>query len=283
MKRYEFALLRYQHDLDAGEFANVGVVLFDVENRRLLTKISERYKRLSDFFGEFDGSAYRSMLRHVERALDRVEASLLQPNVFDQTTPSLESLLLEAMPAPDSCLLCSKSMSGVAASPEIRIAELFDEFVTRYEPRDEAGRRGDEDVRREVQRRLTRTPLHNALQWSYGIQAANYYYEFEAGWRNGKPQVFEPISFDLAKDRSIIDKANLWTGRLSNLSHGADFAFSAIVAPPQEPTLGRAFDRALALLRGSPLVREVVTEDRADTLFEIIRQDIEAHEQPHRE
>jgi hypothetical protein len=170
-------------------------------------------------------------------------------------------------------------MSGVVESPEVRLGQLFDEFVVRYEPRDEGGRRRDEDVKRDVARQLIRLPVKDSLRWDYAIQSANYFYEFQAGWRNGRPQVLEPISFDLAQGKSIVEKANLWTGRLANLTRGSDFAFSAIVAPPQEVTLGRAFDQALAMLRGAPAVRTIVTEDHAEQLFSLIEQDIEAH--PH--
>jgi hypothetical protein len=279
MRPYQFALLRYQHDLDAGEFANVGVVLYDAAERRLLVRVSERYKRLSDFFGDFNGSSYRSMLRHVERALLAADERLRQPDAFGSNATSLAEILAGVMPTEDSCLLASPVMSGVIDSPDGRLLELYEEFVARYEPREEGGRRHDDDVRHDVRRRLVRSPLHNSLKWAYDIQSANYHYEFEAGWQNGKPQVLEPISFDMAQPRSILDKANLWTGRLANLNRGADFAFSAVVAPPTEPRLANAFDQAMAMLRSAPTVREIVTEDHLDRLFDLIRRDMEAHPQ----
>ena len=47
MNRYEFALLRYVNDPVGGEFANIGVRLYDLDGRRMLTRVSERYGRIT--------------------------------------------------------------------------------------------------------------------------------------------------------------------------------------------------------------------------------------------
>ena len=129
-------------------------------------------------------------------------------------------------------------------------------------------------MRRDVANRLIRSSVSHSIKWAYSITAPNYYYEFQAGWMNGKPQVLEPISFDLAVGKNIIEKANNWTGRLLNLSRGNDFAFTAVVAPPSEATLGRAFQKAIAMLNGAPCVREIVVEDHAERVLQLIQSDL---------
>lgn len=76
-----------------------------------------------------------------------------------------------------------------------------------------------------------------------------------------------------ANPNRIIDKANGWTGRLFHLSKGVDFAFTGLIAPPTDPSLGRALDRALAILQQAPRVRDVVLERHADRVLETIRRD----------
>src|SRR5689334_10909482 len=88
MSPYEFALLRYVHDLSAQEFANVGVILFDSQSRRLHMRVSERYGRISEFFRGVNGNAYRAMIRQVERSLSAVNQDLRAPNFLDQSIES---------------------------------------------------------------------------------------------------------------------------------------------------------------------------------------------------
>ena len=125
-----------------------------------------------------------------------------------------------------------------------------------------------------------RTGITNKVTFDYPIQGPNYSYSFHAAWRNGKAQVLEPISLDLVNATHIVDKAAAWSGKLYNLARGADFSFTGVIAPPSDPTLGRAFDRAMAILRQAPNVRSVVLERQSETLLETIRHDVEHQSGP---
>jgi hypothetical protein len=283
MRRYEFALVRYFHDLAGGEFANIGVVLFDVDQRRVSARLSDRYARLSGFFGEVNGSAHRSIVHNVERSIVATNQHLEQPDLIEGLPESLEQILNLVLPADESGIRASTTMFGVASEPAIRLEELFDEFVGRYERPTERVRREESDVRREITEHIMRQGLVEKVKFDVSINTPNYNYEFDAAWQNGKTQVLEAISFDLVDPRNIVEKGSQWVGRLFNLTQGgADFAFSAVVAPPAEPTLGRAFDRALTLLRAAPSVRSVVPETEVGRVIQTIRDDtVESQSRAH--
>lgn len=277
MSRYQFALLRYVHDPVAGEFANIGVVLFDVDGERLLVRTSERYRRITEFFRTLNNTAYRTMVRHVERSLADIDERLRQRDALFPVPETLEEALAAVFVDPESCIRPSPIMYGVQENVEGRFEELFVEFVSQYDNFVERDRRDEEDVRRAFDRELVRAGLAQRVQYGYPINAPNYRYQFHAGWMNGRPQVMEPISLDLVDGTRIVDKANLWHGRLASLAQGNDFGFTAVVAPPADPTLERGFEKALRILRSHPIVRAVVTESHADRAIGMIRDDVADH------
>lgn len=276
MTRYEFALLRYLPDPAAGEFANVGVVLLDVDNARLFARLSGKQKRISDFFGDMASNAYRAMVRQLERGLQAANDDLTQPQLFDASGPSLDLILRRLLSEDESCMVASPVMSGVEEDPERRIGELFEEFVTRYEVSSERRRRDEGDMKRDIDRQLLRTGLIHRIA-PREIRSAHFQFNFQYGWQNGRLQVMEPISLDLLDPYDIRDKAAKWSGRLLSLSHGADFRFTALLAKPTSEQLAGAVDDAVAILRVAPNIRDVIVDEDITKAMDIIRQDTEPH------
>lgn len=134
MMRYDFALIRYVHNLVAGEFVNVGVVLLDGNSRRLLRRVNRRFGRLSRFFRTSDEARYQAMVDQIEIALGAADDVLLTSESTDTTL--LTNLLRIAMPDAESSFQFSSVGSGIAESADRRLAELFAEFVGGYEEAD---------------------------------------------------------------------------------------------------------------------------------------------------
>lgn len=278
MSRYEFALLRYVHDPAAEEFANIGIVMFDVASSRLLVRVTEHYRRLSFFFGSIDPTAYHSMVRHAERSLGRLDDLFRVPNALDAPPVSLDEALRRALPDPDSCIRMSPVMYGVHDEPDHRFVELYHEFVARYDTFAERDRREDNDIRRDFTRKVERSDLRGRVVLDYELHGPNYSHKFAAKWRNGKDQVLDGISFDLLDEHYILEKAVRWSGRLLNLSEGGEFDFTAMVARPSDPKLGPSFAKAVRILEASPNVRDLLLDDEGDRALGLIRDDV-AHQQ----
>jgi mannitol/fructose-specific phosphotransferase system IIA component (Ntr-type) len=58
------------------------------------------------------------------------------------------------------------------------------------------------------------------------------------------------------------------------LAKSSDFAFTGVVAPPQDTSLLKAFSRAMSLLSDSPNVRDVIPETDAEQALHNIEQDL---------
>lgn len=278
MNRYEFAMLRYVHDPVGGEFANVGIALLDIDARRLRFATTDRYGRFSDFFKGLDGGAYRSMLRSVERSLGDVDRRLEQGDIERPVPERLAEILEQILPPDGSAIQVSAIMGGIHEAPDRRLSELFHEFIGRYDSTIDRAKRDERQVWRDFSDRMVQSGLDRRVQYDYAINAPHYRYQFYSSWQNGRPQVLEPISFDLERGSSIVEKAIDWSGRLHNLAKGGvDFRFTGLVAPPQDKTLLRQFRDALSILEDSPNVRRIVPEGDSIEVLQIIRDDTEPH------
>ena len=126
MIAYHFALLRYVHHAAAGEFGNIGVVMWVPEKRQLLFRVSERYSRFSRFFADFDGAGYRQVARDLHSRL-KAQAERIA------TVDGLEDVLNALVPTDSSCFAASALMGGLVPNPEERLEQLFYDFVGKYE------------------------------------------------------------------------------------------------------------------------------------------------------
>lgn len=273
MTPYRFALVRYIHDAAVGEFINVGVVLWPVTGRLLKCRINERYGRLSRLYGEFDGPGYRQIVRHLAARVKAVAEEWMReaPALFSEPAASDAPPLQRLLRDDASCFQWSEIMGGVHENLDARFEQLFDEFVTRHEPEEPRERRNENDIWHGVRLILQK---HSLLRpnTETTISGSYFEYRFKYGWKNGIVQVLEPVSFDLMSASQLVDKANTWTGRLTNL--GGNFQFTAVVAPPLGTELSPKYKDAIAILRESPHVRAIVPESEFEAFVPQIQQDM---------
>ncbi len=309
--RYEYVLVRYMHDYVSEEFVNIGVIMYAPDQGKIYARITERFGRLSDFFPDFKGAGYRSLARHIQRACLRLDAELREGLLF-QEAPSRaqgvgsrvvddspqsfygrssadqrEELPLQGRPSsvrdvvrrvvggsPYSSFKVSGVRYGMDRDLEHRLSVLYEEFIARYEHADERSRRDESAITRDLDQKLISAGLGDRLTFAYRLDTDTYGHEFHAAWRNGTTQVLEPVSLDLAVATRIVDKANLWSGRLATLSQAHDFSFTGVVAPPTSPDLGVAYDKAITILRKAPRVRNIVEERNTESVLSAITEDL---------
>jgi hypothetical protein len=90
--------------------------------------------------------------------------------------------------------------------------------------------------------------------------------------------LFEPVSFDLSDERSILEKASRWVGRTMSLSDSLEpFKLYLLLGEPVDPRLSDAFHRARNLLTKIPGQREIVRERDAEQFAEEIEQEFQTH------
>ena len=96
------------------------------------------------------------------------------------------------------------------------------------------------------------------------IIAKDYDHEFEHAWRNGTWNLYQPISMDLVDADSILDKANRWLGRATNLKDSDDqFHLWMLLGEPRNEKLRTAYAKAMNILHKMPVKMDFVSEQEA--------------------
>jgi Protein of unknown function (DUF3037) len=271
MTPYQFAILRYRHSVTEGELVNIGIVMWLPSEKIIRYKLNERYSRLSKFFAEFDGSSYRQMLRRLNQHFSRTSTKEYQERLFARHSDEAVDFLGPLMVSDDSCFQWSETMAGISEKPELRLEELYHELITRHETAHRE-RRDEDDIWQNVNLRLQQPGLSDKVRTDFEIRGKEYSYRFKACWQNGMIQVLEPISFDLSRPSDIVEKANMWSGRLFNLQN-SQFKMTGIVSPPANRELLSDYERALRILRTSPRVRKILPESEIDEAIHLIQRD----------
>ena len=273
---YTFVVLRYRHDAIAGECVNVGVVLHAADRGFLGIKISPRYGRLKQVFPDLDSQAFRSSIRAIERALHslkRVEKGDMLSRLINA-----EGFAAQALPLDDSSFVWSQVGAGITYDPEAEIEKLFKRFVTWYE-QDKDQKRSDGDVWRPVREKLVELHLADRLE-KKTVSSSLTSVEFDHTWKNGALHCYQPLSFDLASEDSIQEKAMRWSGLLLHLQQAREqFVPYFVVGEPAKRELKPAYEKAVEALRASPNNPKVYAETELDDLVETIEDEMRRHDE----
>lgn len=275
---FHFSLLRYVYDPLTQEFVNIGVVLYSPGHRFIKAIFTSRYSRISKMFGHIDGGSFRAITRHIEAQIceygERLERGLL----LDAPPKDLASILADILPKDDTSIRFAEGGVGITEDPAKSLDTLFNRYVARYETPSDAIRRDENDVWRSFQESLKskRVLAHLVPKM---IVAPDYGYSFKQAWKNGKWNIFQPVSFDLADEGSILEKANSWVGRTNSLSSSSEeFKLFLLLGEPTNPELGNAFQKAQNLLSKIPVEWEGVREHDAKQFAEQVEEEFLKHE-----
>lgn len=277
MKSYRCRILRYVHDASKGEFVNIGVVMWIPEYSRLVFRLNEQYGRISGFFKNFDGIGYLQMLRNLQHSFKKVASDLQKPPLTRDTPTNTFEVFNRLVREDASTFQWSQVISGISANPEDRLDRLFEEFVTFHES---LGRRRSPHPRTErmiwktVHQALKVHNLENHVQLNVTMRSDSFGHSFKMGWYNGMRHVLEPIALGLREPAGIIDRANIWSGRLFNLSRKNKFRCTAVLAPRTEHVDLTAFNDGVQILKDAPSMREVITEYEVDDYMSKIKKDL---------
>lgn len=276
MTSYHFAILRYVHDVSTEEFVNIGVVMWIPERFKLLFRVNERSGRLFSFFKNIDKPSYRTMIHNLKRAANFEWASdnVTTGYLFEHSADRPLEIFHKIVKEDSSCFQWSRLMSGISQDAEKRFEELFGEFVTFHDsPAASIQCRSNTEIWTHVDHVVKSHRLDRRVEYGVKLETPSYHYSFKMGWNNGIRQVLEPISFALKSPIRILDRANIWSGRLFNLSNINDFELTAVIAPPENDNM-EAFNDGWEILKGARSIRKIITEDELHDYMSEIKKDL---------
>lgn len=274
---YSYTLLRYVHDPMTAEFVNVGLLVYSPKARALRVRMRHTYGRLSATFPDLDRDGFRVAMRRLEREFRRLSKQIEKPDLLPSASDVM-AIARKVLVADESSLQWSPPGAGLTADLDAQTDRLFDRLVGRYDTKNER-RRSDEDVWRPVRETLEARNIADRFGEKTIVGSADSI-DFRHAWKNGLWHCVQPLSFDLADDEGIKDKARRWTGHLAAVADAGDtFRPYFLVAAPSDPKLNPAFDTALSILQKSPVEPEIYLESNAQALVDRMEDEIRLHDE----
>lgn len=274
---YSFTILRYVHDIATGEFVNMGVALYAPEASYVSAICNPRYGRLSKLFLDVNGEHLRSLMRFIQARFEEHAAKLNSELALEGKPKSVMEIAASILPRDDSSLQWSDPGGGITEDPAATLEQLYTRLVEKYELRAQVPSRTDDDVWRAYRKELESKQVLARLQ-PKRIVAKDYDHEFDHAWKNGVWNLFQPVSMDLLDADSILDKANRWLGRATNLRDSEDkFRLWMLIGEPRIEKLKPAYTKALNILNKMPVKKDFVTEQEAPKFSQELAQEMAKH------
>jgi Protein of unknown function (DUF3037) len=265
MIKYQYQVLRYLHDQFTGEFGNIGVVLYAPQNNYLHCKVTNRYSRLSDFFGDVNGQFLVSSIKHFEISINRMGENIkgLFPNLKQET--DLSNLTSQILPKDDSALQLTEVTYGLDLDPEHALDDLFERIIEKYNTEGHATHHTDYYAWRKVYKDyFDKYGLTGKLK-KFTAETAKDKINFDKAWKNGVWNCYQPLSFDLKEVESIKSKVYKWSGIIKALETSKEelHVYFLTTSPSHHEDL-QAFIHDTLTMKDKILSVEVVQEENAD-------------------
>jgi len=260
---FQYAVLRYIHDIVTGEFLNVGLVIYSKQHSYFRGELLTRYRRITSTFPGADGDFFRRYLNRLQIKLEKLtgQVSSQQSTMFDDLPDRLDHLLTLILPKDDGSVQFTETQVGLANDLDKVFTDLYHRLVTLYIEEPVRFTRDDDQVWNHYSHPLRNVNILGYLQ-PISIITPKDEILFDHGWKNGKWNLLQPLSFDLSDATYIRRKARLWLG--TNIVLNKSDALSSLYYLLGKP---RDSDRKLLLAYQDAI--DILLTDQADLNFTV--------------
>jgi hypothetical protein len=270
----QYTLLQYQHSLLLGERLNIGLLVVFPHLRKLYFRHPGNLKRLKAVYPQVPEQLLKNYFQGFNRKaelLNRKPELFSDYNIENDPVGFINS---EFLIADDSALQFSKTRTAVqfSPSPEDVINQLYQLHLGLYEAEEEPKGQHNEAylalqykklIREQNPELFSRKLIHE----NHVIEKLGNHYQFDYAWQNGTFNLVKPVSFDLLKPESIVNKATRYFGEFTLLDEEAEaqgLRFDVLLAKPRQRQLFKSYDNALRLLEKPRHVKLVEEAKLAD-------------------
>ena len=270
---YSYTVLRYVHDVVAGEALNVGVVMHAKSENFLKARTRKTVGRLRHVFPDLDRQEFVASMRAVDRGLAAIaRRTKAQPLLTGEV--DARGYALRLLPDDDSTLQWSPTATGLTTDWPRR-STASTSYVVQY---DQKADRTDDDVWRPVAEKLTEREVHVPFEPKM-VAGAQDRIEFKKAWKNGccmhtnQCRSTSPTPITSRTRRR-------WRGHLSAVWEGKseDVEVHFVLGLPRNTSLLAAYKTAKQILEGARFTTEVVDESDVDVLVATLEDEYRAHQ-----
>lgn len=277
MKKYQYQIVRYIHDLVTGEFVNVGIIIYQKETRFLDAKFISKYSRLSNFYSHVNGHYLISTLKNLKSGLKKVSQNF--ETLFSDEYNSIVDITKSILQIDDSSLVCSEIKYCLDLDPSKALNDLFDRLVNKYTLETDKEIVSDSKVWRTVYKRyFDKYEITNKLK-PHTVKTSHDSIEFDKAWKNGKWNCYQTLSFDLKKADAIKNKVYKWSGILKELENSKEgiHVYLLTNTPKHNKTISKFIFDTLGSKKTESIQVTLITEKEAEQFAKKVKHELELH------
>jgi Protein of unknown function (DUF3037) len=227
-----YTLARLLPQADAGEFANIGVVLACPERRFFDFRLIKRYARVTQFFEEFARPLFPKVRQEVQAELDYLKQRVLDGQAG---AGGMMAVMTELVRPREAMIRYAPLRTLLTDDPAADLERLLARFVTR--DGQEVQQRRELLMNQQIRKTLADVKLAETFkEGELGDDAFHVKLPF-VNLRDGVAwAVIKPI--DLAQDepQKIYDHGDVWTQRLKRLQRLKQIGGGLLVPTQRPPT-----------------------------------------------
>lgn len=279
MKQFEYKVLRYQPDRVSGEFVNVGLLLLEKESNLLKGRVVNTTSRIHALFPNTNGKWILKKLKDIEMRIESISRQISTELIFEQKD-GLETLTSDILTKDSSALFFTETFKALDLNIESVFDDLFQRMIASNLSLDDFHHYDDKEVWSQLYRKhFEHIGIADKLQ-KHTIKTPTDTFTFEHSIKNEIWHLFEPVSFDLAKNESIKNKVYKWIGKLQELelSSGEEFKIYLMAKMPESNEDMKYFiENKLKhkIKSGEAPISELLNETEIDEVLAEIKQHFE--------
>lgn len=270
---FEYAILHYRHDISTGEVLNIGLVLYAKENSYFVGKITTKFQRISKAFPNADLHFLRTYLSKIQYKLTSQSKKIdKSSNQFSSFQPNgIKGILSEVIQYDDSSIFFGEPKIGVLPFDQIHnyFEQLYFKMVDQYQTKYDRDSRSDEEIWTHFKKEMVNHSYVNHLQ-SHIIKTKYSDIKFDHGWKNGRLNILQPISFDLMNAVNIKKKSHEWLGTLTllNTTNALNNFYFLVGGPKHRSSeVVKAYETSIQILKEADTEYDVEVIDEKDAEY----------------
>lgn len=278
MIKYQYQIIRYIHDRITGEFVNVGVLLFEPASKFLECRVITRYSRISQFFGEINGSFLLSTLKQFQTQVSEIAGSIDEFLSNNQDFKDIASFSNYILPKDDSALMVTEVKYGIDVKAEAAFEDLYHRLVEQYIQEADQEQHTDHYAWQKIYKTYFDNVGVTQKLKKHSVKTKKDSIDFDKAWKNGVWNCYQTLSFDLKKTDSIKGKVYKWSGILKELETAKEeisLYFLTTTPKGNDPELNDFIKSTLTDHGTKKIKVSIVTEAEAEKFATQVRKDME--------
>lgn len=284
---FHYSILQYRHDLLTKEFLNVGLVAYNESTRQFHCRITKQLTRISATFPGVDLRFLQKYFTQLQKKFEQIENDITFDSVslIPKYPSNLSSIIKSVLPHDDSSVYFSEVYKSSFSEFSETFNTLFKRFILPYNKEIIKESRDDHEVWETFRKPLSEVGILSKLQ-SYTIDVKFDQIQLDYGWKNGKVNAIQPISFDMVNPTNMRRKAKEWIGNITLLDKTNQISnLYLVIGNPSKPTpeLTDAYEDTKGMLLNRPENFDVSIIEEPEAVFFAtkIKPQIEADLQSH--